>query len=73
MANLRVSYRGVTMYPVAAYDGGQYAAMLIREDFDGSQRATGVIDYYPTPDAAYQAAIDLGIQLVNAESAAHRA
>lgn len=67
MGNENVNYRGVILCPMAAYDDGKYAAMLLIEEESGQQRATGVIDHFPTANLARRAAIDFGIAMVDSE------
>lgn len=44
-----------------AYDQGKYAAMLIIEDEDGLQRATGVLGLFDDVNTAYRYALEYGI------------
>ncbi|MFM0324440.1 hypothetical protein [Caballeronia glebae] len=48
----RVTYRGFVIMPMAAFDGGLYAAMTIICDVDGLQRATGVLGHFASAEEA---------------------
>jgi hypothetical protein len=49
------------LMPMAACDQGKYAAMLIIEDEDGLQRATGVLGLFDDVDTACRYALEYGI------------
>ncbi|WP_250517414.1 hypothetical protein [Caballeronia sp. INDeC2] len=52
MLQPRVAYRGFVITPMAAYDGGLYAAMSIVCDRDGIQRASGVLGHFASAEDA---------------------
>ncbi|SAK58432.1 hypothetical protein AWB77_01871 [Caballeronia fortuita] len=56
----RIIYRGFVITPMAAFDGGLYAAMTIICDGDGLQRATGVLGHFPSADEARNFALSAG-------------
>ncbi|KDR37766.1 hypothetical protein BG61_07790 [Caballeronia glathei] len=47
MPDSEVTYKEFTVRPLAAYDDGMYASMLILRKPDGTQRATGVLGRFP--------------------------
>ncbi|BAO89700.1 MULTISPECIES: hypothetical protein [Caballeronia] len=52
MNQVQVNYRGFVITPMAAFDGGLYAAMSIICDASGLQRASGVLGHFGTADEA---------------------
>jgi hypothetical protein len=48
----RINYRGFSITPLAAYDGGLYIAMVIIGERDGSQRASGVLGQFASAEDA---------------------
>ncbi|SAK52533.1 hypothetical protein AWB79_01895 [Caballeronia hypogeia] len=60
MNQFQVSYRGFVITPLAAFDGGLYAAMTIICDGDGLQRASGVLGHFTGADEARAFALMAG-------------
>lgn len=60
MRNTEVAYKDVFLIPLAAYDEGQYAAMLIVKELNGVQRASGVLGHFPCAGTARSFALDYG-------------
>ncbi|SAK65999.1 hypothetical protein AWB76_03747 [Caballeronia temeraria] len=54
------TYRSFVIMPMAAFDGGLYAAMAIVCDSTGLQRATGVLGHFATADEARAFALMAG-------------
>jgi hypothetical protein len=65
MENMKYTYCGYDLYPFSVHERDSYAAMLIVEGYDGTQRGTGVIDYFLNADLACQASINYGIELID--------
>jgi hypothetical protein len=61
----RVNYRGFSITPLAAYDGGLYVAMVIIGERDGSQRASGVLGYFSSAEEACTFAMGKGKEEVD--------
>jgi hypothetical protein len=61
----QVSYRGFCISPLAAYDGGLYASMVIIGDQHGRQRASGVLGQFPSAEEACTYAIVFGKEEVD--------
>ena len=61
MKEAEVTYKNVVLIPLAAYDDGLYAAMLIVGESSGVQRASGVLGHFPCPVAARKFALDYGM------------
>lgn len=61
MSNVAVTYKGFVLIPLAAFDDGAYAAMVIVEQPDQSQRASGVLKRFSNPDAACRYAVEYGM------------
>lgn len=61
MSKVAVTYKGFVLIPLAAFDEGSYAAMIIIEQPDRSQRASGILERFSNPDAAYRYAIECGM------------
>jgi len=60
MLQATVTYRGFVITPMAAFDGGLYAAMTIVCDGDGIQRASGVLGHFASADDARAYALNAG-------------
>ncbi|MDR5794555.1 hypothetical protein QCE49_14345 [Caballeronia sp. LZ008] len=56
----QVTYRGFVIMPMAAFDGGLYAAMTIISDTGGLQRATGVLGHFASVEEARAFALVAG-------------
>jgi hypothetical protein len=54
-----VSYRGYLLKPLAAFDSGKYAAIVIFEK-DGKQRASDVLGRFASPEEACEFALRFG-------------
>ena len=52
MNQVQVNYRGFVITPMAAFDGGLYAAMTIICDASGLQRASGILGHFHSADEA---------------------
>lgn len=52
MNQTRIGYRGFVITPMAAFDGGLYAAMTIICDDRGQQRASGVLGHFTSAEEA---------------------
>jgi hypothetical protein len=61
MFNEAVIYKGFALIPLAAYDEGSYAAMLIFEKADHSQTASGVLGTFSTAEEACRYAVEYGM------------
>ena len=61
MVKAQLTYKGTVLIPLAAFDEGSYAAMLIVETPDESQRASGVLGNFPTADEACRYAVEYGM------------
>ena len=61
MQYAEIAYENVVLIPLAAYDEGMYAAMLIVREIDGVQRATGVLGHFPCPVDARKFALAYGM------------
>jgi hypothetical protein len=61
MSNLAITYKGFELIPLAAFDEGSYAAMVIVEQPDRSQRASGVLERFSNPDVACRYAVEYGM------------
>ena len=61
MKEAEVTYKNVVLIPLAAYDDGLYAAMLIVGELSGVQRASGVLGHFPCPVAARKYALAYGM------------
>jgi hypothetical protein len=61
MFKTQLTYKGIVLIPLAAFDAGTYAAMFIVEDSDESQRASGVLGNFPTADEACRYAVEYGM------------
>jgi hypothetical protein len=49
---VQTCYRGYSISPFAAYDGGLYAAMVIIGDQHGRQRASGILGHFASAEEA---------------------
>jgi hypothetical protein len=56
----QIHYRGFVITPLAAYDGGMYAAMVIIGDPEGLQRASGVLGQFASAEEACTYALVVG-------------
>ena len=56
-----LTYKGIVLIPLAAFDAGSYAAMLIVETPDETKRASGVLGNFPTADEACRYAVEYGM------------
>jgi hypothetical protein len=70
MKEAEITYKNVVLIPMAAYDDGLYAAMLIVGELSGLQRATGVLGHFPCPLAARKFALDYGMAEIDERSLA---
>ncbi len=61
----RIHYRGFTITPLAAYDSGLYAAMVILSDPSGTQRASGVLGTFASAEEACTYAMAFGKEEVD--------
>jgi hypothetical protein len=66
MRQTEIAYKNVVLVPLAAYDEGSYAAMLIVRELDGLQRASGVLGHFPCPVDARKFALDYGMAEIDA-------
>jgi hypothetical protein len=66
MENAEVAYKSVVLTPLAAYDEGMYAAMLIVRKPDGTQRATEVLGRFACAAEACRVAITFGMSQIDA-------
>lgn len=66
MENLEVVYKTFVLTPLAAYDDGMYAAMLIVRKPDGTERATDVLGRFPCAVEARKFAIAYGMSQIDA-------
>jgi hypothetical protein len=60
MNQVQVGYRGFVITPMAAFDGGLYAAMTIVCDPGGLQRASGILGHFGSADEARAFALMAG-------------
>jgi hypothetical protein len=60
MNQVQVQYRGFIITPMAAFDGGLYAAMTIICDANGLQRASGILGHFASADEARAFALMAG-------------
>jgi hypothetical protein len=67
MESAAVAYKTFILIPLAAYDEGLYAAILIVRKPDGTQRATGVLGCFPCPGEAREFAIAYGVGEIDAK------
>jgi hypothetical protein len=67
METAEVAYKNFVLTPLAAYDEGRYAAMLIVRKPDGTQRATDVLGIFPCAPEARRFAIAYGISQIDAK------
>lgn len=66
MENAEVTYKSFVLTPLAAYDEGMYAAMLIVRKPDDTQRATEVLGRFPCAPDAREFAIAYGMSQIDA-------
>ncbi|SAK85602.1 hypothetical protein AWB75_05711 [Caballeronia catudaia] len=52
MNEVQVNYHGFIITPMAAFDGGLYAAMAIICDGNGLQRASGILGHFASAEEA---------------------
>jgi hypothetical protein len=61
MQDAEIAYKNVVLIPLAAYDEGLYAAMLIVRELNGLQRASGVLGHFRVAADARDFALAYGI------------
>ncbi|AME26058.1 MULTISPECIES: hypothetical protein [Burkholderiaceae] len=66
MRDGEISYKDVTLIPLAAYDDGTYAAMLIVRELDGMQRASGILGHFACALDARKFALAYGMTEIDA-------
>lgn len=66
MRDAEVTYKNVVLIPLAAYDEGTYAAMLIVREQDGLQRASGVLGHFACALDARKFALGYGMTEIDA-------
>ena len=69
MQGSEFSYKGYGLQPLAAYDDGAYAAMVIMRSPDGIERASDVLCVFPDPVKARQYALHQGMADVDRRQA----
>jgi hypothetical protein len=69
MEDAEVAYKGFVLTPLAAYDEGMYAAMLVVRKPDGTERATQVLGRFPGAPEARRVAIAFGLSQIDAANA----
>ena len=67
MENVEIVYKRFVLTPLAAYDEGMYAAMLIVRKPDGIERATGVLGRFPCAVEARGFAVAYGMCQIDAQ------
>ena len=65
MSRVEVAYKGFVLIPLAAFDEGSYAAMVITKTPDQSQRASGVLGSFADADAACRFAVEYGMAQID--------
>jgi hypothetical protein len=60
-----ITYKGYGLQPLAAYDEGAYAAMVIMRSPDGHERASNVLGSFADPAEARQFALQQGMAEVD--------
>jgi hypothetical protein len=65
MSNVAVTYKEFVLIPLAAFDEGACTAMVVVEQPDRSQRASGVLKRFSNPDAACRYAVEYGITKID--------
>jgi hypothetical protein len=60
MNQVQVNYHGFVITPMAAFDGGLYAAMTIIGDASGLQRASGILGHFQSAEEARAFALMAG-------------
>ena len=71
MTRIEVTYKGFVLIPLAAYDAGIYAAMVIVKDTDQSQRAFGVLGNFADAESASRFAVECGMAEVDKRQLSH--
>jgi hypothetical protein len=66
MRDGEIGYKNVVLIPMAAYDGGTYAAMLIVRELDGLQRASGILGHFACALDARKFALAYGMTEIDA-------
>ncbi|KQR76451.1 hypothetical protein ASG35_15435 [Burkholderia sp. Leaf177] len=66
MRDGEIAYKNVVLIPLAAYDDGTYAAMLIVREFDGLQRASGILGHFACALDARKFALAYGMTEIDA-------
>lgn len=69
MLDGEMTYKGFGIQPLAAYDEGRYAAMVIVRSPDGYQRASDVLGSFADPTEAKQHALRQGMSEVDRRTA----
>jgi len=69
MLDGEMTYKGFGIQPLAAYDEGRYAAMVIVRSPDGYQRASDVLGSFADPMEAKQHALRQGMSEVDRRTA----
>ena len=67
MESAAIAYKTFLLTPLAAYDEGMYAAILIVRKPDGTQRATEVLGRFPHALEAHRYAIAHGMAQIDAK------
>jgi hypothetical protein len=65
MSKGRIVYRGFVLTPLAAFDEGSYAALLIVEKPDESERASGVLGHFADAEEARRFAVEYGVAAID--------
>ena len=65
MSKVEVAYKGFVLIPLAAFDEGSYAAMVITKTPDQSQRASGILGSFSDADAACRFAVEYGMEQID--------
>ena len=71
MRDGEIAYKNVVLIPLAAYDDGTYAAMLIVRELDGLQRASGILGHFACALDARKFALAYGMTEIDARWHAH--
>jgi len=67
MRDGEIAYKNVVLIPLAAYDDGTYAAMLIVRELDGLQRASGILGHFACALDARKFALAYGMTEIDAQ------
>ena len=71
MRDGEIAYKNVVLIPMAAYDDGTYAAMLIVRELDGLQRASGILGHFACALDARKFALAHGMNEIDARRHAY--